>query len=318
MRRRFAKGIGITPSSATWTARPVEFVAEERTTESLAAYYTQLTDDQKAALQAVAMDMWEPSIGATRDGLPNGGEKIVFDRFHIMRDMTKAVDTVRKQEHREYLRMGEASPLVGTKYVWLFSDENRPEYHADTFATLQALNLKVGRAWAIKEALRTLWTYRRPAAVKRFFTRWYAWAVRSRLEPVKQVAATLKRHLDGVLRFDEGTGDLPEVIQKRVLSLAIFFGASVAWVTDHLPDGDEHTNVPCRRSPGRRRCRGDRDDPRPEDTLWNRDGGARPLPAVPPSRARRGRDGCNRVRNSDLTFRSLRRQEIVERPDFSC
>ena len=51
---------------------------------------------------------------------------------------------------------------------------------------LQALNLKVGRAWAIKEALRTLWTCRQPAAVKRFFTRWYGRAVRSRLEPVKE------------------------------------------------------------------------------------------------------------------------------------
>src|SRR5262245_46816104 len=77
-----------------------------------------------------------------------------------MRGMTKAVDTVRKQEHREFLRTGDGSPLTGTKYVWLFSDERRPDYHAETFATLQALNLKVGRAWAIKEALRTLWTYR--------------------------------------------------------------------------------------------------------------------------------------------------------------
>ena len=68
-------------------------------------------------------------------------------------------------------------------------------------ATLQALNLKVGRAWAIKEALRALWTYRHQAAVKRFFTRWYGWAIRSRLAPVKQVAKTLKRHLAGVLRF---------------------------------------------------------------------------------------------------------------------
>jgi len=63
----------------------VEFVAEERKTESLAAYYAQLTDEQKSALQAVAMDMWESYIGATRDGLPHGEERIVFDRFHIMR-----------------------------------------------------------------------------------------------------------------------------------------------------------------------------------------------------------------------------------------
>ena len=78
----------------------VEFVAEDRKTESLAAYYAQLTDAQRRALHAVAMDMWEAHIGATRDGLPDGAEKIVFDRFHIMREMTKAVDTVRKQEHR--------------------------------------------------------------------------------------------------------------------------------------------------------------------------------------------------------------------------
>ncbi len=59
----------------------------------------------------------EPYVGATRAGLPNGGEKIVFDRFHIMRDMTKAVDTVQKQERREFLRAGTDSPLTDTKYV---------------------------------------------------------------------------------------------------------------------------------------------------------------------------------------------------------
>jgi hypothetical protein len=57
--------------------------------------------------------------------------------------------------------------------------------------------------------------------------------------------------------LDEETGDLPDAIPERALSLAIFFGAIVAWVTDHLPDDDEHTNEPCRRSPGRRRCRGE-------------------------------------------------------------
>jgi len=95
----------------------VEFVAEDRKTESLAAYYAQLTDAQKSALKAVAMDMWEPYIGATRDGLPEGEARIVFDRFHIMREMTKAVDTLRKHEHREFLRAAEDSPLTGTKYL---------------------------------------------------------------------------------------------------------------------------------------------------------------------------------------------------------
>ena len=63
----------------------VECVAEDRKTESLAAYDAPLTDAQRRALHAVAMDMWEAYIGATRDGLPAGDEKIGFDRFHIMR-----------------------------------------------------------------------------------------------------------------------------------------------------------------------------------------------------------------------------------------
>ena len=199
----------------------VEFVAQDRTTESLAAYYAQLTEAQKTALRAVAMDMWEPYIGATRAGLPDGDTKIVCDRFHIMRDMTKAVDAVRKQEHRAFLREGDDSPLTGTKYLWLFSDERRPERHAETFATLRALNLRVGRAWAIKEALRTLWTYRQPAAVTRFFARWYGWAVRSRLESVKDVAATLKRHLAGVLRFVKHpiTNGVAEGLNSKIMSI---------------------------------------------------------------------------------------------------
>jgi transposase len=187
----------------------------------LAAYYQTLTDEQRDGLKAVAMDMWEPYITATREGLPDGANKIVFDRFHIMREMTKAVDTVRKQEHRGFLRAGEDSPLTGTKYLWLFSDERRPDHHAESFATLQALNLKVGRAWAIKEALRTLWTYRQDAAVKRFFSQWYGWAVRSRLDPVKQVAGVLKRHLDGVLRFVKHpiTNGVAEGLNSKIMSI---------------------------------------------------------------------------------------------------
>jgi hypothetical protein len=46
--------------------------------------------------------------------------------------------------------------LTGTKYLWLFSDEWRPDRHAGAFAALQALHLKVGRTWAIKGGLRIL------------------------------------------------------------------------------------------------------------------------------------------------------------------
>lgn len=199
----------------------VEYVAEDRKTESLGGYYDQLTPAQRAALAGVAMDMWEPYIQATRARLPGGDDRIVFDRFHIMREMTRSVDTVRKQEHRAFLRDDGDSPLTKTKYLWLFSQERLPERHADAFAAVQALNLKVGRAWAIKEGLRTLWTFRQGAAVRRFFDQWYAWAIRSRLEPVKKVARMIQRHLDGVLRFVKHpiTNGVAEGLNSKIMSI---------------------------------------------------------------------------------------------------
>ncbi len=96
--------------------------------------------------------------------------------------------------------------------------------------------------------------------------------------------------------LDDTTGNLPDGLPTPALNLALFFGSIVAWVTDHLPNGDWHTNVPCRRSPRRRRCLGDimADLDRTsghiswqcpvcgdhglihgwEDTQWNRHGGA--------------------------------------------
>jgi transposase len=199
----------------------VAFVAEDRKIESLGAFYDQLTPTQRDALAGVAMDMWEPYIQATRTRLPDGDGRIVFDRFHIMREMTRAVDFVRRQEHRTFLRETGDSPLTKTKYLWLYNETHVPDDHAEAFADLLARELKVGRAWALKEALRTLWTFRQGAAVRRFFGHWYARAIRSRLEPVKRVARMLKRHLDGVLRYVKHpiTNGVAEGLNSKIMSI---------------------------------------------------------------------------------------------------
>jgi hypothetical protein len=57
--------------------------------------------------------------------------------------------------------------------------------------------------------------------------------------------------------LDEETGDFQELLPDPILTPALFFGSIVAWVTDHLPDGDPRTNVPCKRSPDHKRCLGE-------------------------------------------------------------
>jgi len=199
----------------------VEYVGAGRGGESLAPFYAGLTAVQRAALQAVAMDMWDPYIKATREGLADGADRIVFDRFHVMRDITTAVDIVRKQEHRALLRETGTSVLTGSKYLWLYTEAHLPPERAPAFATLKALNLKVARAWAIKEALRSLWSYRQVAAARRCFRRWYGWARRSQLEPIRRVAGTLQRHLEGVLRYCRHriTNGVAEGLNSKIMTI---------------------------------------------------------------------------------------------------
>ena len=181
-------------------AGTVEHIAEERKQESLEGYYQGLSEEQLAGIQAVAMDMWAPYIQATRARVPEAAGKIVFDRFHVMGYLGKAVDTVRKQEHRALMASGDET-LKGSKYLWLYSRENVPQQRRDEFAILRRKELKVGRAWAIKESLRHLWHYVYPGSGWKFWKRWYFWATHSRLGPIRKAAETVHRHIDNILTY---------------------------------------------------------------------------------------------------------------------
>jgi len=178
----------------------VEHIADERRQSSLDSYFEKLTTEQKTDIQAVAMDMWEPYANSVRAHLPDPDNKIVFDRFHVMGYLGKAVDTVRKQENRALFAAGDKS-LAGSKYLWLYSEENLPERHRKRFAILRATDLKTARAWAIKENLRNFWEYRRRGWGERHFKSWYFWATHSRLQPVIEAARTLKRHEAGLIAY---------------------------------------------------------------------------------------------------------------------
>lgn len=198
----------------------VEDVAEDRTTESLAGYFRGLTDEQLAGIEAVAIDMWPAYIKAIRDHLPGADEKIVFDRFHIVKLLNDAVDKVRRQEHKALRREGDDT-LTGTKHLWLYGHENVPEKRAERFDQVKGLNLQTARAWAIKETLRDLWEYRSSAWARKFFAKWFGWARRSKLDPIKKVALTLKRHLDNILTYCKHriTNGTAEGLNSKIMSI---------------------------------------------------------------------------------------------------
>ena len=182
------------------TTGTVECVLEDRTQESLEGYWGQFSLEELEGIKAVAMDMWEPYIGATRDLVPGADKKIVFDRFHVTRYVNDAVDKIRRHEHKVLKDQGDET-LKGTKHLWLMNAEKIPETRKDEFAVIRNLNLKTGRAWAIKESLRQFWDYRYPKNAEKYFRHWYFWATHCRLRPMVDAAKTLNRHLPNILTY---------------------------------------------------------------------------------------------------------------------
>ena len=131
-------------------------VAEGRSKESLETCLASVPGEQLAAVEAFAMDMWQPYFQTVLSKVQDGASKVVFDRFHIVGHMNKAVDIVRRRENRELLAEGDRR-LVGTKYDFLFAAERIDDDVRQRFVRMRDAGFKTARAWSIKELLRGLW-----------------------------------------------------------------------------------------------------------------------------------------------------------------
>lgn len=195
----------------------VVHVADDRKQEALEAYFEGLGPEACAALERIAMDMWAPYIAATRAQVPDADAKIVFDKFHIAKHLGDAVDQVRRQENRELVSQG-SERLKRTKYLWLQNPDRMSARQWREFSPLRDSRLKVARAWAIKEAAMWLWGYVRRGWAERMWRRWYQWAIRSRLDPIKRVARMIKRHWEGVINAatTDVTNARAEALNSRI------------------------------------------------------------------------------------------------------
>jgi transposase len=178
----------------------VLYLAEDRKEESLDGFWPTLTPAQQEGIQAIAMDMWEPYIQSTREHLEDAATKIVFDKFHIEKQLHEAVDKVRKAEHRT-LRKTDDDRLTGTKYLWLMRPHRMTAAQRQTFRLLKASELDVARAWTLKERFRQFWGYVYPRAATTFFTRWFWHATHSRLQPMAKVAWLIRTHFVNILTY---------------------------------------------------------------------------------------------------------------------
>ncbi len=216
--KSFRRGHSYVTLLVDLTGRRVLDVVEDRTEEAANQLWSVLSAEQKGQVEAVAVDMWPAFANSIETNAQQA--EIVHDRFHISKHLNEAVDKVRRQENKA-LAKADDDRLKGTKQLWLFNPENMSDDRWIEFEALKDQELKTSRAWAIKEQFRWLWEYRYAGHARKFFARWYSWAVRCRLKPIIEVAKMLKRHLGNILTYFRHriTNAVSEGFNSRIQSI---------------------------------------------------------------------------------------------------
>lgn len=173
-------------------------VLDDRTKESLASYYKSLSSEELSAIETISMDMSQAYISATKESVDDWKNKICFDRFHVMQDLNKAVNEVRKSELHN-IPQPFREPLHKSRFSWLRSKATLKTKHKQQIKDLGSIAIKTSRAWSIRQYAGTIWGYKSRYWAKRAWDKWYGWAIRSRLQPIKTAAKSIKKNLWGII-----------------------------------------------------------------------------------------------------------------------
>ena len=193
-------------------------VTPGRDVQSGCELWRTLPEEQRSQVKAVAIDMSAGFEAAARQEAAQA--QIVYDKFHVSKSLNEAVDKVRKEEHRHLSKEGDQR-LKGSRQLWLYNPVNLDEERMEGFQKLLAENLKTSRAWIVKENFSGFWDQEGTWQGEQYFRAWYSHAVRTRLAPIKKVAKSLKRHIEGLLNYftHRISNAMSESLNSRIQSL---------------------------------------------------------------------------------------------------
>src|SRR6516162_3773315 len=177
--------------------RVLLWVGEDRTEEAVKKFFNQELGKRRCAtLQVVCLDMWAAYVNLVREHAPQA--RILFDRFHIVKHLQKAVDEVRRSEVRR-LTGQEKTTFKSTRWLLLKNPWNLTSEQKERLSTLVRWNSPIVRAYYLKESFQLFWDYKQEKRAQDLLSKWMNSAMRSRLEPFKKFVHMLRSHLDGIL-----------------------------------------------------------------------------------------------------------------------
>jgi transposase len=179
--------------------RRVIWVGEGKSADTLRKFFDELGPERAAKLTHVTMDLSAAFIAAVDERAPQA-EK-VYDRFHVQRLASDAVDQVRRAEARALAGTDAAAALKHSRWPLLKRPWNMEQREDEKLGEVQRTNRKLYRAYLLKESLARALDYRQAARAERHLGGWMSWAARCRLRPFMKLARTIKRFKDGILAY---------------------------------------------------------------------------------------------------------------------
>jgi len=178
----------------------VIYVGAGRAEESLDKFWKRLRHSG-AKIQAVAMDMWLPYFNAVINNIPEA--KIVFDRFHIFKQMNETLDEIRRALYHEETFLNNRQVIKGIRWLLLKNEKNLNDEKDERRQLEQALqiNKPLAEAYYLKEELGQLWLKNTREQAEAFLTSWATRAWATTIQPLRQFVKTLLGHRTGILNW---------------------------------------------------------------------------------------------------------------------
>ena len=188
--------------------RPIWFGGRGRTEADLDEFFAWLGIAKSSRIRLAVMDMWKPFRNSTRRACNAPQAAILFDKFHVLRHLGKAIDKVRKAEYKRL--SGKSRQFIkGQKYTLLSHHRNLSSKGRASLKVLLEANKRLNTAYVLKESFGQLWDYRTERGARRFFENWRDSLKWQRLTPYQEFAAMIERH------WDRRRGVLPPSEQGR-------------------------------------------------------------------------------------------------------
>ena len=175
------------------------WIGHDRTGQTLLTGLNHLGDSVCAGIRFVCSDMWGPYFAVIRERL--SGALHILDRFHIRQQLNKAVDDVRKGEARALAEAGLKPRLKKLRWALLKNRKNWTRKERKRMRQLETSGLASIRAYWLVAAFEHFWGYLSPTWAGKFLDGWCLRVRRSRLKPLKKVAASLTEHREVLLNY---------------------------------------------------------------------------------------------------------------------